>query len=83
MKIIFLHTKTVGVTEYLVNSLADLPNNIAINLIESGFAQAYSGNIPTALSQLTDDSTHRLTTDAEKSVWNLDRSRSIAYAVAL
>jgi hypothetical protein len=27
-------------------------------------------NVPTALSQLFDDSTHRLVTDAEKNVWN-------------
>lgn len=28
------------------------------------------GDIPTALSQLSEDATHRIVTDAEKSVWN-------------
>ena len=31
---------------------------------------ACGGNVPTALSQLTDDSTHRLVTDTEKATWN-------------
>ena len=31
---------------------------------------AYPGDIPTSLSELSDDSTHRLTTDTEKTTWN-------------
>lgn len=34
--------------------------------------------IPTALSVLSDDSTHRLTTDAEKSTWNAKQSALVA-----
>lgn len=30
----------------------------------------FKGNIPTHLSQLQDDATHRLVTDTEKSIWN-------------
>jgi hypothetical protein len=41
--------------------------------------------IPTALSQLTDDSTHRLVTDTEKATWNAktDESFVIAMSIAL
>lgn len=38
------------------------------SLSDLGIAAASA--IPTALSQLNDDSTHRLTTDSEKSTWN-------------
>ena len=33
-------------------------------------AKANSSDVPTALSQLTDDATHRLVTDTEKTSWN-------------
>ena len=41
--------------------------------------------IPTALSSLSDDTTHRLVTDTEKTTWNnkTDQSFVIAMAVAL
>ena len=36
----------------------------------NGNTGAVTVNVPTALSSLTDDSTHRLVTDTEKSTWN-------------
>jgi len=41
--------------------------------------------IPTALSSLTDDATHRVVTDTEKTTWNnkADQSFAIAMAVVL
>ena len=36
----------------------------------SSYMLAYTSDIPTALSSLSDDSTHRLVTDTEKSTWN-------------
>lgn len=35
-----------------------------------GYTPANAANVPTTLSQLTGDSTHRTVTDAEKEVWN-------------
>ena len=46
--------------EVIAQALSDLDERI----------QSNSSAIPTALSQLTDDSTHRLVTDANKSTWN-------------
>jgi hypothetical protein len=40
----------------------------------AGLLKAVSGTIPTMLSQLTADSTHRTVTDAEKSTWNAKQS---------
>jgi hypothetical protein len=54
------------------------------------FSMVYSDedvipDIPTALSELTDDSTHRLVTDTEKATWNAkaDESFVIAMSIAL
>lgn len=46
---------------YIPNKTSDLSN-------DSGFIT--SAIVPTALNQLTDDSTHRTVTDTEKSTWN-------------
>lgn len=42
-------------------------------------------DVPTALADLSEDSTHRLVTDIEKTGWNnkADQSFSVAMAVAL
>ena len=40
------------------------------NLASSIVSSVQIPTVPTALSQLSDDSTHRLVTDAEKSTWN-------------
>lgn len=49
--------------------------NEAKNKAEQALAKADSIAVPTSLSQLSGDSTHRLVTDAEKQTWNnkLDR----------
>lgn len=61
------------------NTLIDLTEDTvnANNLLAGATAHDASGQrvtgivtVPTALSQLTDDSTHRLVTDTEKSTWN-------------
>lgn len=45
-----------------------IPSNTSDLNNDSGFIT--SASVPTALSELSDDSTHRLTTDTEKSTWN-------------
>lgn len=51
----------------------DLSNKPSINSVTLSGNKSLSDlgiNIPTSLSQLSEDLTHRLTTDTEKSVWN-------------
>jgi len=52
--------------------MALLPKTILLHeAIEAEMqAKASTSDVPTALSELTADSTHRLVTDAEKSTWN-------------
>lgn len=50
----------------------DLTEGEDVRLPSSSGQLALKSEIPTALSQLTDDSTHRLVTDIEKSTWNND-----------
>ncbi len=46
-------------------------NSIYANVIyQNGKQVANAENVPTQLSELADDSTHRLVTDTEKSTWN-------------
>lgn len=62
---------TVGMAEFsggLVSALFCFADN------EWSF---YSTSIPTTLAELTDDSTHRTVTDAEKSEWNNKQSKTI------
>lgn len=40
------------------------------SISKGNLVSGVAGSVPTALSQLTDDSTHRLVTDAEKATWN-------------
>ena len=55
-------------------SIDDTPTANSNNLVKSGGVKSYVDGaiptVPTALSQLSDDSTHRLVTDTEKSTWN-------------
>lgn len=59
---------TSGITAALVGKLNDLPTNSQLTTLLAG--KADSDDIPTALAELTGDSTHRTVTDAEKSAWN-------------
>lgn len=55
-------------------SIDSTPTANSTNLVNSGGVKSYVDNaipsVPTALSQLSDDSTHRLVTDTEKNTWN-------------
>ena len=63
-------------TNTLKNKLDGIAENAEVNINSdwdavSGDAEiSNKPSIPTALSDLSDDSTHRITTDAEKSIWN-------------
>lgn len=59
----------------------NLPKTVLLHeSVQAGIAvKANSSDIPTALSSLTDDSTHRLTTDTEKSTWNAKSNFSGSY----
>lgn len=57
-----------GITSALVTKLNALPTNAELQQTLDG--KANTSDIPTALSQLSQDSTHRVVTDAEKSTWN-------------
>lgn len=59
---------TSGITDALVGKLNALPTNSQLTTLLAG--KADTSDIPTALAELTDDSTHRTVTDAEKSTWN-------------
>lgn len=64
-----------GITSALVTKLNALPTNAelqqALTLINNTLAdKADIDDVPTALSQLSQDSTHRVVTDAEKTAWN-------------
>ncbi len=64
-----------GITSALVTKLNALPTNAelqqALTLINNTLAEkADIDDVPTALSQLSQDSTHRVVTDAEKTAWN-------------
>ena len=59
---------TSGITAALVGKLDALPTNSQLTTLLAG--KADTSDIPTQLSQLSDDSTHRTVTDTEKSTWN-------------
>lgn len=59
---------TSGITAALVGKLNDLPTNSQLTTLLTGKADI--SDIPTQLSQLSEDSTHRTVTDTEKSTWN-------------
>lgn len=64
-----------GITSALVTKLNALPTNAelqqALTLINNTLAnKADIDDVPTELSQLSQDSTHRVVTDAEKTAWN-------------
>lgn len=52
----------------------DLTEGEDVRLPSSSGQLALKSEIPTSLSQLTDDSTHRLVTDTEKSTWSDNRA---------
>ena len=56
--------KIAGVTLSGNKSLSDL------GIASANDLQQVAGSIPTSLSALTEDSTHRTVTDSEKSAWN-------------
>lgn len=63
----------LGLTAFFVSfflGVNDEPGVKVFSIDEEGVTDNYSGILPTSLSQLTDDSTHRLVTDAEKTAWN-------------
>lgn len=61
-------TKLAGLSNYDDTALSNRVSTIEGK--EAGWdAKADVSDIPTQLSQLTDDSTHRLVTDSEKSIW--------------
>ena len=68
---------TSGITAALVGKLNDLPTNSQLTTLLAG--KADSDDIPTALAELTGDSTHRTVTDAEKSAWNSKSDFSGSY----
>lgn len=51
----------------------------AVSTTDGSTVQDKINDIPTTLSELTDDSTHRLVTDTEKSTWNGKSNFSGAY----
>jgi len=57
-----------GITSALVTKLNALPTNAELQ--QALDDKADTSDIPTALSQLSQDSTHRTVTDTEKSTWN-------------
>lgn len=64
-----------GITSALVTKLNALPTNAelqqALTLINNTLAdKADIDDVPTELSQLSQDSTHRVVTDTEKATWN-------------
>lgn len=62
---------TNGAYEHLGSTRVDLSdyyNKTQVDTALSG--KANTSDIPTALSQLTDDTTHRVVTDTEKTAWN-------------
>lgn len=57
--------------ELFGSAAIDLSGYVTITMLNSALADyALSSDIPTALSQLSADSTHRLVTDTEKATWN-------------
>lgn len=62
------------IIQYIGATTANFTHGYFYERTESGFdridVQSESGTIPTALSDLNDDSTHRLVTDTEKASWN-------------
>ena len=65
--------------EYIwVNSSWELLGKIGVHVDLSNYytKQEVNNLIPTQLSQLTDDSTHRVVTDAEKTTWNNKYTKS-------
>jgi len=77
-------------TQISYNDLADTPSLFSgsyndLSDLPSLFSGAYADltgkpTIPTALSDLSDDATHRLVTDTEKSTWNGKSNFSGAYS---
>lgn len=70
-------------------SVADIVNNLTTNVSNKPLSAAQGValktlidaiTVPTKLSQLTDDSTHRTVTDTEKSAWNAKSNFSGNYA---
>ena len=52
------------------NAIDTVPTTNSMNLITSGAVKAVEEKIPTKLSQMSEDTTHRVVTDAEKQAWN-------------
>ena len=65
----------LGMTNYVLGNqgwieVENTPTENSKKPISSGAVKNVADNIPTQLSQLNDDSTHRVVTDTEKSTWN-------------
>lgn len=72
-KLIAVVTPTAAGTSYSNTTSGLIATNVqaAIDEVVTDLnGKADASDIPTALSQLTDDSTHRVVTDTEKSTWN-------------
>lgn len=74
-----LETLTFGedVYEIAINNYENLSNKPSINNVTlsgnvslSDIGAAASTDIPTSLSELSEDTTHRVVTDTEKTIWN-------------
>lgn len=70
-----------GTTDY--NDLSNKPSINGVSLTGNKTSSDLGIDIPTALSDLTDDSTHRLVTDAEKTSWNGKMDTSDQYITSV
>lgn len=66
-----------SVTSILLSRFSNTPDEIEVSF--SSIDYATQSDIPTALSQLSEDANHRLVTDTEKSTWNAKSDFSGSY----